>query len=80
MRQGPKGDSISWCAALSEQLPMLSSTPALRTRAFTLIESHTGAVLPVAVVTAMEASKGSSRHESQWSLGAELACGALRDG
>ena len=37
------------------------------------VESHTRSILPVAVVAAMEAAKGSSR------MGAELAYGALHD-
>ena len=46
-----------------------------------VIESHTRPILPVAVVASLEAAKGSSQHESRWSLGAELASagGALRD-
>ena len=48
-----------------------------------VIESHTRQILPVAVFATLEAAKGSSdssRHESQWSLGAELAGGTLYDG
>ena len=37
-----------------------------------VMESHTRPILPVAVVAVMEAAKGSSRHESKWSLGPNL--------
>ena len=40
---------------------------------------HCYIVTPVVVAAEMEAGKGSSLLESQWSLGAELACGSLRD-
>ena len=45
-----------------------------------VIESHTRPILPVAAVAALEAARGSSLHESQWSLEAEPAGGALCDG
>ena len=87
--KGLKAASISWYTALSKPLPLQSSTqwqwhlclsepmPSPRR----VIESHTLPILLVAVfaaVAALEASKGSTLHESLCSPLALLAGGTLR--
>ena len=66
----PKTGVLAFIPCLSEPKPSPGR----------VIESYTRTNLPVAVVAALEAAKGSSWHENRWSPGAKLAGGALRDG